>query len=167
MKLLSKLNSLFDRTIGFLAILATILLAFVMLIVDWEVVARYFLKRPSSWMLEVVEFTLLYICFLGAAWLLKEEGHIKMDLVLSRLNPKAQLWLNVITSLLGAIICFITTWYGVKVSWDLHQSGQYFATFLKPPKYIIVGIVPVGCFLLSIQFLRRTYGFLRARGASG
>ena len=152
--------SFFDRTIGLLALLGAIILVFMMVIVDYEVVARYLLNRPTAWMLEVVEYALLYLAFLGAAWVLKEEGHIKMDLVLNRLDPRAQVWLNIATSIIGAIICLVITWYGVKVAWDLYQSGQYYAAFLKPPKYIIVAIVPVGCFLLFIQFLRRAYGYL-------
>ena len=159
---ITKFVSFFDRTIGVLALLGALVLVFTMLIVDYEVVARYLLNRPTAWMLEVVEYALLYLCFLGATWVLKEEGHIKMDLVLNRLNPRVQVWLNIITSFIGVIICLVITWYGVKVTWGLYQSGQYYAAFLKPPKYIIVGIVPVGCFLLFIQFLRRTYGYLKS-----
>ena len=133
-----------------------------LLIVNYEVVARYVLNRPTPWMLEIVEYALLYIAFLGAAWLLKEDGHIKLDIVLERLNPRVQAWFNIITSIIGAIICLFITWYGVKVTWDLYHSGQYFAAFLKPPKYIIIMIVPAGCFLLFVQFLRRTYGYWRS-----
>jgi len=159
---ITKFVSFFDRTIGLLAILGAIILVSTMLIVDYEVVARYLLKHPSAWMIEVVGYALLYLCFLGAAWVLKEEGHITMDLVLNRLNPRAQVWLNIITSLIGAIICLVITWYGVKVTWDHFQAGLYYFGFLKPPKCIILAIVPVGCFLLSIQFLRRTYGYFKS-----
>ena len=161
MKLITKLASFFDHTIGFLAFVGILFLAATLLLVNYEVVARYILNQPTPWMLEIVEYALLYICFLGTAWVLKEEGHIKMDLVLNRLNPRAQVWLNIITSFVGIIICLIITWYGITVALDLYQSGQYYAAFLKPPKYIIIGIVPVGCFLLFIQFLRITYGYLK------
>ena len=103
----------------------------------------------------------MYIGFLGATWVLKEEGHIKMDLVVNRLNPRAQAWLNIVTSFIGIIICLIITWYGILVTLHLYQSGQYFAAYLKPPKYIILSVVPLGCLLLFIQFVRRTYGYIK------
>ena len=118
----------------------------------------------------MTEYSLLYMTFLGTAWVLKREGHVRMDLVLNRLNPTSQALANVLSSIAGAIICLVITAYGVKVCWDLYQSGQYFAAFLKPPKFIILAIVPVGCFLLFIQFLRRTYGYskdLRALPSKG
>jgi len=164
MRLASKLTSFFDRTIGSLAFLGCLVLGFTLLIVNYEVIARYLLNRPTAWMLEVVEYCLLYLCFLGTAWLLKEEGHLKMDIVLDRLSPRVQLWVNIATSIIGALVCLAVTWYGVKATWHLYLSGQYFAAYLKPPKYIIIAIVPIGCFLLSVQFLRRTYGFFKARG---
>jgi len=161
MKLIIKLASFFDRTIGFLALLGILILAVTLLLVNYEVVARYILNQPTPWMLEIVEYALLYIGFLGATWVLKEEGHIKMDLVVNRLNPRAQAWLNIVTSFIGIIICLIITWYGILVTLHLYQSGQYFAAYLKPPKYIILSVVPLGCLLLFIQFVRRTYGYIK------
>ena len=156
MKLINKVTSGFDRAIVGFGVLGIILMVLTLV-----VFLRYFFRRAAAWSLEIIEFCLLFLAFLGATWLLKEEQHIKMDIVLERLRPKARLWLNVITSLMSAISCLIITWYGATACWGLYKSGQYFATYLEPPKYIIIAIVPFGCLLLSIQLLRRAYGFFR------
>jgi len=163
MKIVTKFSSFFDRTIVALGMLGVFILIFLLVFTNYEVVARYLLNKPAAWSLEIIEYSLLYLTFLGAAWLLKEEAHIKMDIVLEHLRPSVQVWLNIITSAIGAISCLIVTWYGVTACWGLHQSGQYFAAYLEPPKWIIIGIVPVGTFLLFIQFLRRTYGYVKRR----
>ena len=160
MKRVTKFTSIFERTIGSLAFLGAITLAFTMLIVVYDVIMRYVLNRPSAWVSEIVAYALLYLTFLGTAWVLKEEGHIKMDLVLNRLNPGTQVWLNIITSVIGAIICLVVTWYGIKVTWDHFQEGLYYAGALELPKFITLAIIPIGTFLLFIQFLRRSYGFM-------
>ena len=121
MRLITKAGSIFDRTINILTVAAIVILVFVMLSVCAEVILRYFLNRPLIWVVQVTENSLLYIAFLGAAWVLKREGHVKMDLVLNRLNPATQYLMNSITSIIGAIICLVITWYGVKVCWDLYQ----------------------------------------------
>jgi TRAP-type C4-dicarboxylate transport system permease small subunit len=166
MKLIAKVTNIFDRTIDLLAILAIVLLIFTMLSVSGQVIMRYSLERSAFWIIEVNEYALLYITFLGTAWVLKREGHVKMDVVLNRLTPGTQSLLYITTSILGAIICLLLTWYGAKVTWEHFQIGYYIPTLLKPPKFLILAIIPVGSFLLFIQFLRRTYGFLRSRTTS-
>ena len=166
MKFVSKLNIIFDRTINVTAFLAGILLIFMMLSVSVAVASRYLLGRPIGWVIETSEYILVYITFLVAAWVLRGEGHVKMDIVLNRLNPRTQSLINTITSAISIIVCFIFTWFGAKVSWHFYQVGYFTTTLLELPKFIFIAIIAVGFFLLFIQFVRRTYGYLRNWRAS-
>ena len=107
----------------------------------------------------------MFLTLLGATWLLKLEGHVKMDLLVNQLNPRTQALLNIITSILGAIICLVIAWYGTEVTWSQFQKGITYPTVLEPPVFIILSVIPIGYFLLFIQFLRRTYSFLRKLSA--
>jgi TRAP-type C4-dicarboxylate transport system permease small subunit len=170
MKLVRKFINIFDRTLDLLALLAIVLIIFVMLAVDTEVVTRYFWGRPITGTLEVIAYCLLFITFLGTAWVLREEAHVRMDIVLTRLKLGTQHLLNIITSIISAAICFIIMWYGVRVTWETFQMGLRAATELETPEYLVLFIIPIGSFLLFIQFLRRTYGYLhswRVQRASG
>ncbi len=160
MKILKKFTSIIDNTNYLLAILAGLLIIFLMLTVTYEVVVRYFLGQSLIWTVEITGYILLYVTFLSAAWLLGREEHVKMDLVLNRLSPKAQAILNTITSVIGAIICLIIVWFGIKVTWQFYQLGYLATSELRPPQFLIILIIPVGSFLLFIQFLRRSYGYL-------
>ncbi len=163
-KLPKKLGAIFDAASSRLFVLAGVMLASVTGLVTIDVILRYFLRRPIGWSLEITEYALLWITFLGAAWVLKREGHVKMDLVLTRFNPRNQRRLNFITSAIGAITCLIFTWYGVTVTWDSFQMGLIMPTALRPHRGYILAVIPVGSFLLFIQFLRRTHGYLRGGG---
>jgi C4-dicarboxylate transporter DctQ subunit len=162
MKLITKAGIIFDRIIDLTMILAAVLLFFVTFSVGAEVFLRYFLGRPTIWVTEVAEYTLLYITFLAVAWVLRREGHVKMDLVLNRFSPKTQSMVNAITSLAGTLVCFILTWFGAKTTWYFFQGGYPTPTPLRVPKFIIVAIIFFGSFLLFIQFLRRTYGYVES-----
>ncbi len=161
MKLARKLSIIFDRTIEVMAILAGILLIFMMLSISVAVVSRYLLARPISWIIESSEYILVYITFLVAAWVLRGEGHVKMDIVLNRLNRRAKSLINIITSAIGIGVCFILTWFGARVTWQFFQSGYFTPGVLEYPKFTLIAIIAVGSFLLLIQFVRRTYGYLR------
>jgi TRAP-type C4-dicarboxylate transport system permease small subunit len=160
MKLAKKFNTIFDRILDFMVIVAAILAVITTLVVAAGIFSRYFLNRPLVWTSEISGYILLYICFLVAAWVLKEEGHVKMDLVLSKLNPRAQSMMNIVTSAINTIVCLILTWYGAKVTWDLFRTHYFTPTILELPKFIFTIAIFIGGFTLSIQFLRRTYGNL-------
>lgn len=167
MKLTRKANAIFDRIIAVLAFCAAVLLVLILLLVNTEVVARHSALGSMVWVIEIIEYCLLWITFLGTAWVLREEGHVRMDMVLNRLNVRNQSLLNTITSVVGAIACLVIAWYAVEAIWYQFQHSIYFSSFLEPLTYPILAIIPVGSFLLVIQFARRAYGFFESWRASG
>ena len=159
MKLLEKITEIYDRIIDITAFLAGILVVFLMLVVVAEVSLRYFFGRPTTWTVEVAGYTMLFIAFLVAAWVLKRDEHVRMDLVLNRLSPRTQSLVNAFTSIIGAIVFLLITWFGVKATLYLWQVNYLTSTPLRAPKFIIVAIIFVGSFLLCIQFLRKTRSY--------
>jgi len=160
MKILTKFVSIYDRTIDIVAIMAVVILVFVLLSVCAEVFMRYFFNSPLIWVVEVSEESLLYIAFLGTAWVLKKEGHVTMDIVLNRVEHRTQALLGIISSIIGVGICLVLTWYGAKVTWEHWLRGIYQATTLNIPNAYVLVIIPIGSFLFFIQFLRRTYKYI-------
>jgi len=96
--------SVFDRIIGACMFLGAAILAFLMISVCWDVIARTVVKRPLTWVLEFTEYGLLFMTFLSAAWVLRNEGHVTNDVFFARLSPKNQARFNTITSILGAVV---------------------------------------------------------------
>jgi len=160
MKFIAKCNILFDHIISAFAYVAAVVLVSTMLIVGADVIVRTLGEGGRIfWAVEVSEYCLLFITFLASAWLLKEDGHVKMDIVLSRLTPKTQALLNSIISIIGAIICLILVWYGIESTWDHFQLNYMVYGLLRIPKWTLLLIIPIGSALLFIQFFRRSYGY--------
>ena len=159
MKLVRKANIGLDRAIDSLVVVACALLVFALIAVSMEIVFRYFLNRPSIWVVEVTEYILLYITFLGAAWLLKEEGHVKVDILSNRLDATNLALLNVITSVIGIMACLTITWYGIVATLHSFQRGALTVGLIEAPKFAVLLVIPIGGFMLSLQFLRRTHGY--------
>jgi len=153
--------AIFDRTIGVLAFLAGALVIFAMLVVTSDVSSRFFWNYPIFWVPEVTSLCLLFIAFLGTTWLLKEEGHVRVDIILARVSPRTQALLGIIASVIGIITCFFLVWYGIQVSWQYTAEGISDPTILELPKGPISTIIPFGSFLLFIQLLRSTYSYWR------
>jgi len=161
-KVVSKLAAFFDHLLDLLGALAGTFIVLMMLVVSTHVIGRYIFHRPIAWVIEFSEYALLYIVLLGSAWLLKSEGHVTVDILINRLTPKGQSLLNFVTSILGIMACLILVWYGSQTTWDLFQRGIMLQEVVMMPKFVILGVIPVGGFLLLIQFLRRAGKYLKS-----
>lgn len=161
MRPIKKSNSIFDWVIYALAILAAALIIFIVIATTTEIVSRLTLNHSISGILEITEYCLLFMTFLGAAWVLREEGHVKIELILSRLGTRTQCILNIVTSIIALIICIIVTWYGIKVTWEYYETGYLLSTVLKPASFYLFAVIPLGMFLLAIQLIRRIGKFVR------
>ena len=149
-------NKVFDGVLGGFASLSGILLVYVMFSVTLDVVLRYFFNRPQFWVGELAEYSLLYITFAGTAWVLKRDSHVKIDILNTILSPRHVCILNFISNIIGVFVCSVLTYYGTKVTWDHFERGMYNPTLMEFPKGPLLLIIPVGTFLLLIEFIRRT-----------
>lgn len=155
MRIFKKATTLFDSIIGVMGFLTGVVLVYVMLSVCLGVFMRYFLGRPLIWVLQLGEYSMLFIPLLGGAWLLRTEGHVAIDLVTDRLRPGLQTGVRIVTSIMGAVLCFGLFWYGVGATWDAYQRGLYPSWSVMPiPDVYVRFIIPLGFFLLAIQFMR-------------
>ncbi len=161
-RLITRSIRIFDSIIDSFGMLAFILLLLLVAVTLYEIIMRYFIGRSELWTLETTEYSLLYITFLATAWLLKEERHVTMDLVLTRFKPNIQARISTVTSVIGAVMFLVVSGYGVKVTWQTFQTGYLLPTMMEVPAFAILVIIPVGSFLLFIQFLRRAYGYTRS-----
>jgi TRAP-type C4-dicarboxylate transport system permease small subunit len=160
MKFLARLGRLFDYLNIVMVVISAILLLGLTFIVGADITLRYLFNKPLGWVKEVSEYTLVGLGFLVAAWILKDDGHVKMDLVLNKVPPRVQTMMNIITSIISTIVVFIITWFTMRVIIDFYQTKLVAPTVLEPPKWILLTPILVGSFLLAIQFIRRTYGFI-------
>lgn len=151
MKFLSKL---FDRVVDCFALMGAGLCIIMMLGIFVDVILRFFFNKPSGWVVEYAEYSLLYITFLSAAWVLREQRHVKLDLVLERIKPGKQDFVNGLTSCIGMIVFIVFTWYACTSTLHFYDLGYRMATSLRTLKWPIIAVIPVGSLLISIQFLR-------------
>ncbi|MEW6374880.1 MAG: TRAP transporter small permease [Thermodesulfobacteriota bacterium] len=156
---MKKLGTTFDKILIILFWVAGGLLMFATVGTCIDVILRYCFNRPIHWMLEITEYIMLYIPFLGAALVLKEDGHIRVDLLVNRFSDRNKARLNIITSLVGSIVMLTYTWFGTQVTLDYFKRGIPALESLKTPMFLILMIIPIGGFFFTIQFLRQVMGY--------
>jgi C4-dicarboxylate transporter DctQ subunit len=160
-------GNLFERIIGALASMAGVLLLLVALFVCYAVIVRYLGFKPPVWVLQFTEYALLWITFLGAAWLLQKNGHIRIDTLVSKLKPNGLRKMEAIDDVLGFIVAGIIFWFGTLHTLDCYQRGILDVKGVSVPKFALFLIIPLGGLSLAIQFARDFFAKIRSRPSSG
>lgn len=70
-----------------------------------QIVSRYVLQAPLGWTLEACLAAYLWFVFWAAAFMLREEEHVRFDLLLRALPRAARRWLTALSAL-AIFACF-------------------------------------------------------------
>lgn len=134
--------------------LGGILILLMSLIVFYEVVMRYVFNSPTIWSLEITEYLLVMVGFIGAAYVLKENRHIVVDVLTSRLVEKPRLSLEVAIALLMLVYSGILLWFGSRMLISCLARHEVSYSLLRFPMWIPKLAIPLGAFLLVLQTLK-------------
>ena len=153
----NKLDALLDRLNNAMAWLAAAAIIFMMLAISYAVMMRYAWNKPVPWIVEISSYLMLYITFLGTAWLQRKGGHVEIDLLIGSLKPRVRAGLKAVTSLGGAVVGFVLAWKGSLVTVDYFQRDVTAIGILNTPQFLLMGIIPIGGFLLLVGFLLQAW----------
>ena len=153
------MGKIFDKILVSLFWVAGGLLVFSTVGTCIDVILRYCFNRPIHWMLEITEYIMLYLPFLGAGLVLKEEGHIRVDILTSHFSERMRKRIDIMTSFVGGMVMLTYTWFGGQVTWDHFKRCVPALESLKTPMFLILMIIPIGGFFFTVQFFRQTYSY--------
>lgn len=151
---------LIDRICDLLAILAGIYLAGIMFAIVIGALARTF-NLSGSWSSHIFSFTefgLLWIVMAASPWLVRERGHVFIELVTAALPPGIQRPFSRAVSALCVLICLVLAWYTWGATVKAYNFGDAEMRSLDMPKYLLLGAMPIGFGLMAAQFARFVFG---------
>lgn len=110
----------------------------------YDVFMRYVLNEPLTWSTDVATFIFIGLTYLGLGYTAKVEGHIRIDMFINKLGPKAKLIMALWVDILSFLILMILTWQGIILfiqSWKLDL--RITSTYLYPAALMQV-VIPIG-----------------------
>lgn len=155
-----KQKHIFDYLIEIGRDAAIVMIIFLGIGVCARVIIRYIFGFPINWVIDISTIFQVFLTFLASAWLLREEGHVSIDIVLSFLKPCHRFLMQIINSIICIIICGSITFYGIKETLSSWKSNLYLNMPMEPPKWMVIIVIPFGSLFLLIQFIRRTRDFI-------
>ena len=149
------MQKLFDAILDAAGMVSVLLTALITALLLFEVIVRYIFNSPSIWALDITQYTICYITFIGAAWLMREDGHIKVELFREFCGKKTQEFIDGVTSVVACLAVAVFCWQTAKMALSAYQTGQFIDSSIVMPRFLIVGIMPFGLFLLCIELVRK------------
>jgi C4-dicarboxylate transporter DctQ subunit len=151
----------FDVIIDLGGVIAAVLLIAVMLGTTVKVIFRYGLREGLIGADQIGGTMLLYIALLGAAWVLRRNEHVTIDLLLGHVGPRTRWFLTVVSAVIGALVCLVITVFGTLEVIDSLQKGVRIPAEIEMPRAVNLVVIPIGFLLLMLQFLRQTVDLLK------
>ena len=144
-------DGLNERVGSLIAWLTTLLV----IVVCYDVFTRYLLKNSLVAVQELQWHLFALIFLIGAAYSLKHDKHVRVDVFYSRFSPTKQAWVNLIGSLLFLIpFCVI-----VIISSETFVANAFRIGEISPDpgglpsRWVLKAAIPLGFILLLIQGL--------------
>lgn len=143
-----------DRLIDALALVSGGLLAGLTLLTAAATLSRYFFNRPLGWSIELTEYALLYVTFLGAPWVLRQGGHVRIDIVTSRLNPSLSRIVDIFSTGTALLVTGFLVYFGARAVLTAYSGGLVMIKVLRMPRHLILAAIPIGSLVLMLQLVR-------------
>ncbi|MDD3483851.1 TRAP transporter small permease subunit [Azovibrio restrictus] len=87
--------------------------------------ARYTLNIGSNAFLELQWYLYAAVFLLGAAWTLRRNEHIRIDVVVGRFSPRVHAWIDILGGVFFLVpLCTLILWAGIPFAVDAIQSGE-------------------------------------------
>jgi C4-dicarboxylate transporter DctQ subunit len=153
------LESILAKINKFFVFIACLMYVGTILLINFDLFMRFAFRAPIAGLTEVTEIFLLYMTFLGAAWLYEEDGHVVVDIVLYNLVSKslAKKILILQNHIIVGIISGILVYYGSLTTFDHFMRGAYNPTILETPIALAIAIIPIGSFILLLEVLVKIF----------
>ena len=119
----------------------------------YDVVMRHIFNDPTIWADELSCYLLVGITFLGAAYTLAVNGHIRVETFVERLPHKVRAWVEFVADILGFVFLIIFGCYAFELVWDSYRYVNLSSTLLRTPLYIPQLSVALGLTWLCFQML--------------
>jgi TRAP-type mannitol/chloroaromatic compound transport system permease small subunit len=145
-QIIDRINDVIGRSIAWLT-LAMVVVTFLV------VVFRYAFSTGWVAMQESITYMHTLVFMLGAAYTLKQNGHVRVDIFYEKLTPRGRAWVELLGTLLllvpFCLFIIIYSWNYVSLSWELLEGSREAGGL--PALFILKTTIPVMALLVMLQ----------------
>ncbi len=148
-----KISKVLKKSVALCGDLASWLVIVLVVIVVFDVGARYFFSYSTPALFESEWHLFGFIFLLGAGKTLQDDGHVRVDIFYNRFSKRRKDFVNLVGTLLLLIpFCAVGMVYGAKFAIESFRIAEASPDpGGLPARYIIKSAIPLGFLLLLLQ----------------
>lgn len=148
----------YDALLYAMAFIAALSLVWLMVSVVVSVAMRNLGVQPFAWLFTSAEYGLLYMTMLGAPWLVRERGHVHIELVTAALPPAVRRVVSRGVALACVAVSLALAWYGLQLFLTNIERNDYDVRAYFYPRWMLTITFPIAFGLMAIEFSRFVFG---------
>ena len=160
--MLNTLLRIYDGFVAALAAISAFIIVLIAVSVCVDVISRYAFRRPLGWPIDYSEYGLVAMTFLSMAWLVRQNGHVRIDLGLNALPERTRHWVAGLGNLIAAATCGAGAYFATQTAMTQFARGSMTVSIHSAPRYFFSALIALGLALTAIELVRSV--FARAKG---
>ena len=149
---------IYDGCLSLMAVIAGATLVWLMVSVVVSVAMRNFGMQPFAWLFTSSEYGLLYMTMLGAPWLVREKGHVHIELVTAALSPGLRRIVSRAVAGACVIVSLILAWFGLELFLTNIERNDFDVRAYFYPRWLLTITFPIAFSFMAIEFARFVFG---------
>lgn len=141
-----------------MAFVAGATLVWLMVSVILSVLMRNMGLQPFAWLFTSAEYGILYMTMLGAPWLVREKGHVHIELVTSALSEGPRRIVSRTVAMACVAVCIMLAWKGYDLVATNIERADYDVRAYYFPRWILTISFPLSFGLMAVEFSRFLFG---------
>ncbi len=157
MRALRRIHEGIDRLTGWVGSAVSWLLLLMVLVGAFNALARYSgrfigVNLSSNAWIELQWYLFSLVFLLGAAWALRQDAHVRVDVLYGRLSRTRRAWIDLIGTVIFlvpfCVFALVVSWPSVRNAWAVLETSSDAGGL---PRYPIKTAVLVGFALVLLQ----------------
>jgi C4-dicarboxylate transporter, DctQ subunit len=153
------LANAYDRLLKALATVSAVVVGMMAFAIMFDVVVRNLGFRPPPHTSAAVEYAMLYVTLLASPWLLREKGHVYIEVLIARVGPQWRRAFALFTYVVCMIACLLLLYYSIDLTVLNWQRGSADIRSFDMPRWLLFAAMPPSFLLLAIEFARYLLGY--------
>jgi C4-dicarboxylate transporter DctQ subunit len=151
---LTPISRTYDAVLYGMAVFAGALMVAMMAMITLDVVLRNLGTQGSAHFFTFTEYFLLLIPLFGAPWLVREKGHIYIEVLTGALPAALQRRLMLAVVVACVVVCAVLAWYGGAITLQNFLQNEKDVRSFDMPRWPLMAAMPLSFGMMALEFLR-------------
>jgi TRAP-type C4-dicarboxylate transport system permease small subunit len=144
---------------GFEEALSVTILAWMLIILTYQVILRFVFNNSNAWSEEMARYLFRWFVYLTASLAILKKAHIRVDALLSMYPKSMKRYVILLGYALFLVYCAVIAHYSYLFTLRIYHSEQV-SMGLDLPMFVVMASLPVCHVLMGLRVLQRIHAIL-------